>query len=268
MTGAFDKGIIKRAFSKAAATYDSHSGLQGETAREVSALLPLEPGVILDAGCGTGGVMEYVKALSPSAQVYGFDIARAMLGIAGGKPALKGARLACADCESLPFKDSSFDAVVSNMAYQWVEYPEGAFGEAWRVLRPGGVFIFSTLGPGTFIELRRSIEEAERLTGRNGLPRLMDFADAEELLKALEAAGFGGIKMEERKRERRYNDLRELLRTLKFIGAVNPSSGGKNTLSRGSTLKETSKIYLTAFPYPEGGIRATYDVILATAYKT
>ena len=49
----------------------------------------------------------------------------------------------CADMQSLPFADDSFGAVVRRQALEHVDHADTAVGEALRVLRPGGVFVFS-----------------------------------------------------------------------------------------------------------------------------
>jgi SAM-dependent methyltransferase len=46
--------------------------------------------------------------------------------------------------ESLPFEDESFDYVNANSVLEHVDYPQRAFSEAFRVLRPGGVYKFGT----------------------------------------------------------------------------------------------------------------------------
>jgi len=46
--------------------------------------------------------------------------------------------------EHLPFADASFDMVVSVWVLEHLETPENVFAEVWRVLRPGGHFVFLT----------------------------------------------------------------------------------------------------------------------------
>ncbi|MBI5560407.1 MAG: methyltransferase domain-containing protein [Deltaproteobacteria bacterium] len=268
MNGTFDKECVRRAFSMAAGTYDSYGNLQKEVARDVVSFLKKGPGITLDAGCGTGTLAQSVREVHPSSTIYGCDFSMPMLRTAAEKLAIKKGRHVGADCESLPFKDSSFDTVVSSLAYHWVTDLPAAFYEVFRVLKPGGLFLFSTAGPETFRELRVSIEEAKRMTGKNGLPALMGFAGKEEILKTLEKAGFGKIRADGRRREKYYGGLKELLRTLKHTGAINPMPGGDGALSRGSLLKEAAAIYKERFSSPDGRCPATYDVILVTAEKS
>jgi SAM-dependent methyltransferase len=43
----------------------------------------------------------------------------------------------------LPLPDRDFDAVVCTVSVQYLQYPEAVFSEVYRVLKPGGVAIFS-----------------------------------------------------------------------------------------------------------------------------
>jgi SAM-dependent methyltransferase len=45
--------------------------------------------------------------------------------------------------QTLPLKDSSFDAVINTVSVQYMQYPEKVFAEVYRVLKPGGIAIFS-----------------------------------------------------------------------------------------------------------------------------
>lgn len=49
-----------------------------------------------------------------------------------------------ASANSLPFSGESFDVVTANMVVEHFEFPEVAFREIHRVLRPGGLFVFHT----------------------------------------------------------------------------------------------------------------------------
>ncbi|MEO0456936.1 MAG: methyltransferase domain-containing protein [Cyanobacteria bacterium P01_A01_bin.114] len=43
----------------------------------------------------------------------------------------------------LPFEDQSFDAVLNTVSVQYLQYPEQVFAEIYRILKPGGIAIFS-----------------------------------------------------------------------------------------------------------------------------
>ena len=45
--------------------------------------------------------------------------------------------------QTLPLEDNSFDAVVNTVSVQYIQHPEEIFAEVYRVLKPGGIAIFS-----------------------------------------------------------------------------------------------------------------------------
>ena len=47
------------------------------------------------------------------------------------------------ETQTLPLEDSSFDAVINTVSVQYLQYPERVFAEVYRVLKPGGIAIFS-----------------------------------------------------------------------------------------------------------------------------
>lgn len=286
MINAFDKDIIRRSFSRAAPTYNAHSSLQAEVAREVVTCLKRNLDIdavtrdtgdlnFLDVGCGTGRVAEALNISFPDSSVCGIDLSPSMIEVARRNyPELNFPKLNFleADFESLPFPDKSFTTIISSLTYQWATDLSKAFSEASRVLKEGGLFAFSTLGPDTMKELRSSTVRAQELLRRNGLPPFMEYRALPEIQERLLQAGFKILYKEQQKVIRKYKDLWDLLRTLKLIGAENPHPGGHNTLARGTLargtlLKETSRIYNAEFGGSDGCVPATYDVIYFVCEK-
>lgn len=97
-------------------------------------------GEVLDAGCGTGGLIRRLAPRHPGWRLTGIDLdplaarlARERLG--------EQARLTEGSVTALPFADEAFDAVVSADVLYHLDDDGAAAAEAFRVLRPGGVFI-------------------------------------------------------------------------------------------------------------------------------
>ncbi len=94
---------------------------------------------VLDVGCGSG--LTLVLAAGRGAIPSGLDISPGLLGIARDR--LPAADLREGDMETLPFGDSSFDAVTGVNAFQFAGDPRRALREAARVTRPGGLVVAS-----------------------------------------------------------------------------------------------------------------------------
>ncbi|HEV2429200.1 MAG TPA: class I SAM-dependent methyltransferase [Thermoplasmata archaeon] len=100
------------------------------------------PGRVLDVGCGPGNLSRLAAHRFPSAGVVGTDVTAAMLTRAraettGRRPYAR-TDWAAATAGRLPFKDGSFDLLVSAFVLRNLASLPAAFGEFRRVLRPGG----------------------------------------------------------------------------------------------------------------------------------
>tara|TARA_B100000959_G_scaffold177487_1_gene185662 strand:+ start:1356 stop:2195 length:840 start_codon:yes stop_codon:yes gene_type:complete len=276
-TFSFDKKIIKKSFSKAASTYDAHSTLQKNAAKDLLKLinkinfLPINSGpyFALDVGCGTGTLSFFFENVYPHASLFGCDFSLPMLFKAKEKDRDRSTRFLTSDCDELPFKEFFFDSVFSNLTYQWVPDIDRSFQEVWRVLKPGGLFLFSILGPRTLEELQTSYNKTGDAAENNERVLLMKFHDMENLSSNLKKTGFEILAMESMVKNKNYNNLWDLLRTLKATGASPPIHNGNKSLARGFFLKETAKNYQKYFPAPNGaGIMASYEIIYAAAKKS
>jgi ubiquinone/menaquinone biosynthesis C-methylase UbiE len=110
------------------------------------ALEGLEPGSLLDVGCGTGRLMK--QAVDKGFEVYGIDPAPAMVEEACQSTGLGQDRVRIASAASLPFDDGRFDVVIECGALIHVPDITAAAREMVRVTRPGGVIrIFDYAAP-------------------------------------------------------------------------------------------------------------------------
>jgi len=101
----------------------------------------------LDVGCGTGVVA--VTAARLGAQATGLDLTPALLEKARENAQVAGVSIEFieGDAESLPFKDASFDVVLSQFGHMFAPRPAVVTAEMLRVLKPGGRIAFSTWPP-------------------------------------------------------------------------------------------------------------------------
>jgi arsenite methyltransferase len=108
-------------------------------------LAQLEPGqVVLDLGSGAGlDVLLSARRVAPGGHAYGVDMTDEMLQLANGNKAKAGivnATFLRGSIDSIPLPDASVDVVISNCVINLAEDKGAVIQEAFRVLRPGGLF--------------------------------------------------------------------------------------------------------------------------------
>lgn len=121
---------------------------------------------LLDLGTRTGGVL--LAAAERGIETIGIDIAFRWLIVARKRleEANVSARLICCCAEFLPFRNETFNLVVAENLLEHSAGPDQSITEAYRVLKPGGVF-FTT----TWNRLALAPEPHVRLWGVGWLPR-------------------------------------------------------------------------------------------------
>jgi len=256
-----NKAVVRQSFERAVDTYDSAAVLQRKVADELLqrlALMPMQPRRCLDLGCGTGYCSRALKKRYPKSQMVGLDLAHGMV-CAAKKQAgwLSRQHFACGDAEALPFADNSFDLVVSSLALQWCQ-PEPVFRELARVLKPGGVLMFSSFGPDTLMELREAWRQVDDAT------HVHDFIDMHDLGDAMLRAGLSDPVVDMDKLVVTYPDVAGLLRDLKDIGANNAAETRPGTLTGRERFRRLDEAF-EQFRNARGRIPATYEVIYGHA---
>ena len=275
-----DPRVVRRAFARAAATYDAAAVLQREIAARMASRLDyirIAPRMILDAGCGTGEAVGELSARYAGARVVALDAALPMVGVARERArgarslfrrllpeALGGAGPAaplfvCGDCNALPLSGVAFDLVWSNLTLQWVNDLPRAFAEVRRVLKVGGLFTFTTFGPDTLQEIRSAFARADGHTHTNRFTDMHDIGDM------LVAAGFADPVMDMEQLTLTYPDAGSLMRELKQIGATNATRGrphglmGRRRWQRAVAALEAAR--------RGGRVPATFEVVYGHAWK-
>jgi SAM-dependent methyltransferase len=123
-------------------TYWWYQALRGYVAAEIKRL-PLAggPGRLLDAGCGTGGMMDRLRQTIPQWEITGLDFSPRAVDFTRrrGFDQVLEARL-----DAIPSPDAAWDAVVSlDVLYHVSVNEPRAMTELFRVLRPGGTLLLN-----------------------------------------------------------------------------------------------------------------------------
>jgi malonyl-CoA O-methyltransferase len=258
-----DKRLARRSFGQAALSYDKAAVLQQEVAQRLLQrleLMKIAPQRILDLGCGTGRSIPGLMAHYRRAEVVALDIALPMLARARTRGRwLRKPRLVCGDAERLPFADGSFDLVFSNLMLQWCVDIEATFGELQRVLRPGGLLLFTSFGPDTLHELRSSWASVD------GYSHVNAFLDMHDVGDALVRTQFSDPVMDIERLTVTYPDVWQLMRELKQIGAHNVTAGRPRGLTGKSHMQRLVEAYERF--RREGVLPASYEIVNGHAWR-
>jgi malonyl-CoA O-methyltransferase len=266
--GAFrlDVARLRASFERASAGYEAAARLQARVSAELLERLgelSLDPRVVLDLGAGTGQVTRQLRRRYPRSLLIALDIAPGMLREARRHQPLwrRFARL-CADARQLPLADASVDLVFSSLMLQWCEPLDAALGEVRRVLKSGGFFAFSTLGPDTLTELREAWAQADgHERGHNHVNRFLDVHDVGD---AAARSGLGEPVLDVDRIELGYPDTLALMRDLKAIGAHNVTAGRARALTGKARLARMQAAY--ELKRRDGRLPATWEVIYGAAW--
>ena len=261
-----DKQRMRGAFDRAAADYDRVAVLQREVgARLLERLdyIRLQAHSIVDVGAGTGHLSKDLSRRYKQARVIAVDIAPNMLRAArrnaGTLARLCGKHaFVCGDAERLPLANQSADLIFSNLTLQWCNQLDGAFAEFRRVLKPGGLLLFSTFGPDTLRELREAWASADHAQHVNA------FIDMHDIGDALLRAAFSDPVMDVERLTLTYGDVQQLMRELKTLGARNANAGRARGLTGKGALRAMTAAYEKL--RRDGVLPATYEVVYGLAW--
>ncbi len=257
-----DKDQVRRSFAKAADRYDEVAVLQREIGQRMLDRLDLikkQPEVILDLGCGTGVATAALAKRYKKSRVIALDFALPMLkqtqkhGTFLRKP-----KCVCGDLESLPLKDASVDLIYSNAAIQWANDLEATFKEFRRVLKPGGLLMFTTFGPDTLKELRAAWSHADQH------PHVSSFLDMHDVGDALLRSRFADPVMDVDRMVLTYKDAMGLMQDLKILGAHNVTHDRLKGLTGKGRIKAMQQAYEEL--RTDGILPASYEIVYGHAW--
>ncbi|MCB1921054.1 MAG: malonyl-ACP O-methyltransferase BioC [Candidatus Competibacteraceae bacterium] len=259
-----DRNQLRRAFERAAADYDEAAFLHREVGGRLLErldLIKLQPQLILDVGCGTGVITLALMKKYRKARVIGLERAPAMLAKAcKRKPWFRTLYGLTGEPEALPLADASCDLIFSNLALPWVTELDQALAEFRRVLKPGGALLFSTLGPDTLVELRRSWAAVN-----DGYNHVNAFFDMHDIGDALLRARLAEPVMDVERLTLTYSEMDGLARDLKALGARNVTRGrptGLMSRKRWQVVREAYEQHRR----PDGLLPVSCEVVYGHAW--
>jgi predicted TPR repeat methyltransferase len=137
---------IARVYDDWASTYDAYMGSVGYRHPSITLALlarhaPAGPGPVLDAGCGTGTLGEWL-VIAGYSHVEALDISERMLETAAKRGCYKALHRAALGTR-LPFADSHFAAVISAGVFTTGHVGVEGVADLLRISRPGGVIVLT-----------------------------------------------------------------------------------------------------------------------------
>jgi len=254
-----NKNIKRIAFNKAAHSYDMHSKLQELISKKLHERLSdinIHPKNILDLGSGTGINGLYLEKKYKKLHIINYDFAEKMLVNSRKKQPniikriLNGNKFSyvCGDIEELGFAPNSFDLIWSSSALQWCNDLPKILKMIEIILKPGGLFIFSTFGPNTLKELRIINNHS-----------VNTFVHADNIKNMLLSNKLINPTLEVENFILSYPSVEKFFKDIKGIGAS--SSSGQSSYGLGGKAKITKIKEAYELLRVEGVLPVTYEVI-------
>lgn len=255
------KREICNSFNAHAKEYESAAKIQLEIGNRLIRRLDyfrFTPKNILDLGCASGFFTKLLTKRYPKANVMGIDLAFSMLQEAK-KNNVKDILLSNADLNALPFANNSFDLVFSNQVIHWSDSLSTALQEIQRVMQVDGCLIFSTLGPGSLVELKQAWSLVDKHS------HVLDFIEMHNLGDLLLKQGFKDPVVDMENIITQYKSPINLIKNLKAQGVRNINQQRNPGLTGKSTWKALQDAFIknNANKYP-----LTYEVIYGHAWKS
>lgn len=258
-----DKKITRMHFERAAESYDGAAVLQREIAKRMGQRLDYikqQPNRVLDVGCGTGYITEDLLKRYPKADIVALDLAHSMARKTQKQGSwLRKPKVVCADAELLPLAEDSIDMLISSLMLQWSNDLNKVFTGFHHVLAPNGLLLFSTFGPETLTEIRKSWSKVDNY------PHTSNFPDMHEIGDALLKAGFQDPVTDMEMITMTYSNVRQLMRDIKQIGASNTDSKRSKGLMGKARLKAFENAY-EQFKTKNGLYPASWEIIYGHAW--
>jgi len=264
----FDKIKVRRSFDRAATTYDEAAVLQREVVKRMLERLDfitLQPNTILDVGAGTGFVAQGLRDRYKQASIIELDLSLGMLqnrsdSLPWYKRFFKSPMLVCGDAEYLPVADNSVDMLFSSLTIQWCNDLQSTLSEFMRVLKPGGLLMFTTFGPDTLKELRYSWAQVDEKG------HVSPFLDMHDIGDMLLHAKMAEPVMDVETFTLTYESVNSLVTDLRAIGATNALQDRSRHLTAKSDYKKMQAAYET-WRDANAKLPASYEVVYGHAWK-
>lgn len=231
------KRTVASDFGKAAATYDTAARLQRVAGEMLLDMVPAHPvSPVLDLGCGTGLFLASLQQCYPKGQLLALDLSEGMISHAR-KHRDVSAHWLVGDADALPMASASVELVFSSLVLQWCPSLEKTLAEIARVLKPGGICVFTTLLDGTLKELNQAWQTVDA-----GQAHVNQFLGPDEV-RAAGKRHFDHVELKTSMQVLSYENPLHLLRELKALGARHKGDNRRRSLTGARRLQAFQEAY-------------------------
>ncbi len=172
-----------------------------------------------------------------------------------------------ADDEFLPFKENSFDLIVSCLNFHHINLIPQFLLQVKSLLKPDGIFIASFFGEENLSELAHVVFETESEIYGGISPRMSPTIEVKTAAHLMQKAGFVSPISDFEKIEVNYKNPLTLLKDLKMMGQGNVMNKRSRKFFTKEFLGKISDNYYKKYSDNEGGVKATFEIVTATGWK-
>ena len=220
---------------------------------------------VLDLGCRGGNIAEAL-AVGPDFGMTVLIQADASSAMAARARQTYSHPTVVCDEEALPFRNESFDLVLSNLSLHWVNDLPGSLIQIRQSLRPDGLFCASLFGAGTLSELRDVLLEAEMDLKSGASLRTSPFAEVRDLGGLLQRAGFSLPVVDTDKVIVTFADIFQLMTDLRGMGETNAIFDRQRKFTSREIFAKAAALYAERYGTADGRIPASFHIITLTAW--
>ena len=217
----------------------------------------LNPLRIVDFGSKTGYTTKALLKRYKKSDVISLDFSISLLNRSKDNFQRYLPKMLVAEYTLLPFMDQSINLIFSNLTFQWSLDLQKTLQECRRILRPGGLLLFSTVGLDTLKELRMSFSDKKR--------HVHPFYDMHDIGDILTHLNFIDPVMDMEHLTVHYSSVHQLMTDLKSIGAHNAAQDRSRGLMGKSQWLQMLKAY-EKWRDENYAIPATIEVIYGHAF--
>ena len=249
----FNKQQVQKNFARKAGIYDENARLQKRVVMELLSRAGNLDGNVLDIGSGTGMIRANAN-FTPIELDYAFGMC--------AKSAKTGGVAINGDAENLPFADGSINHIISSLTIQWLNDLDKFAAEMQRVLAAGGSFHLSTFGSGSLDELKFAFNYLDNEQ------HIIKFPSSIFLFAVLKKAGFTAIEIHAQTITYRHDNVMEILRQMKNIGATYPIERSKKGLVGKRYFAMLENAYRSKYAGSDGKLPVTSNVLYISGRKS